>query len=270
MLQRRYHYLVAGLPDLSFEEQKKTIPISDFCERLGDHLHPADYEQIKLILLIYDNKNLISFLKHAETEYQFAGNYNAEIFMDQVEKLASILPEIDVLPGYMVELIKRHYDNESYTSSGNYEKILAEGYYHHVMKTGTPFLKRVTEFDYNMKNLLATLQTGKHNLFQKEVIVGENSLADYLKGLGGKNIVPDSEFEFFNEIQAYAGSHSFTEAERKYDMLRWKMIEESLFFEYFSHDWLLGYLLKLLIIRRWSSLNHDSGEQNLRKLIADI
>jgi len=244
---------VAGLPDLSFEEQKKTIPISDFCEQLEGHLHPADYEQIKLILLIYDNKNLISFLKHGETEYLFTGNYNAEIFMDQVERLSSIIPVIDLLPGYMVELTRTHYNNESSADPGNYEQILAEGYYHQVMKTGTPFLKKVTEFDYNMKNLLTTLQTGKHNLFQKEVIVGENS-----------------EFEFFNEIQAYAGSHSFTEAERKYDMLRWKMIEEALFFEYFSHDWLLGYLLKLLIIRRWSSLNHDSGEQKLRQMIADI
>ncbi len=261
---------MAGLPDLSFEEQKKTISILDFCEQLEGHLHPADYEQIKLILLIYDNKNLISFLKHGETEYQFAGNYNAEIFMDQVERLSSIIPVIDLLPGYMVELTRTHYSNESSADPGNYEKILAEGYYHYVMKTGTPFLKRVTEFDYNMKNLLATLQTGKYNLFQKEEIVGENSLADYLKGLGGKNIVPDSEFEFFNEIMGYAGNRSFTEAERKYDMLRWKMIDDALFFNYFSNDWLLGYLLKLLIIKRWEVLSHDSGEQKLKQMIADI
>jgi len=270
VLQRRYHYLVAGLPDLSFEEQKENITMLDFCEQLEDHLHPADYEQIRLVLLIYDNENLISFLKNGETDYQFAGNYDAAIFKDQVERLSSILPEIDLLPGYMVELIKNHSEYESVANSGTYEKILAEGYYHHVMQTGTSFLRKITAFDYNMKNLLVTLQTGKYDLFQKEAIVGDNSLASYLKRVGGKNVVPDSDFEFFNEILGYAGNLSFTEAERRYDMLRWKIIDEALFFEYFSNDWLLGYLLKLLIIRRWVSLNHESGEQNLRKMIVGI
>lgn len=267
MLQKRYHYLVAGLPDLSFEEQKNTIHVLDFCEQLGEHLLPADYEQVRLVLLIYDNNNLIRFLKSGENDYQFEGNYDSEVFMDQVERLSSILPETDLLPCYMVELIKRHY-NESETNSGSYEKILAEGYYHHVMKTGTPFLKKITEFDYNMNNLLATLQSGKFNLFQKEIIVGDNSLANYLKRVGGKNVVPDSEFEFFNEILGCAGNHSFTEAERKYDMLRWKIIDDALLFEDFSSDWLLGYLFKLLIIRRWGALKHDSGELKLRKMTA--
>ncbi|RLD27934.1 MAG: hypothetical protein DRI70_04105 [Bacteroidetes bacterium] len=270
MSQRRYHYLVAGLPDLSFEEQKQPISFLEFYEELENQLHPSDYEQVRLVLLIYDNKNLISFLKTGETDYQFAGNYDAETFRDQVEKLSAILPEKDIVPGYMVDLIKNHYDDESVTDSGIYEKILAEGYYNHVMKTGTPFLKKMTEFDYNMSNLLVTLQTGKYNLFQKEIIVGDNYLANYLKRVGGKNVVPDSEFEFFNEIMGYAGNQSYTEAERRYDMLRWKIIDEAIFFEMFSNDWLLGYLLKLFIIRRWASLDHDSGEQNLRKMIAYI
>ncbi|RLD55675.1 MAG: hypothetical protein DRI97_08990, partial [Bacteroidetes bacterium] len=71
-------------------------------------------------------------------------------------------------------------------------------------------------------------------------------------------------------IMGYAGNRSFTEAERKYDMLRWKMIDDALFFNYFSNDWLLGYLLKLLIIKRWEVLSHDSGEQKLKQMIADI
>jgi len=268
VVQRRYHYLVAGLPDLSFDEQKNTIPIVDFCEQLSEYLLPADYEQVRLVLLIYDNINLISFLKSGENDYQFEGNYDSEAFLDQVERLSSIIPVIDLLPAYMVELIKNHYDDESASDPGNYEKILAEGYYHHIMKTGTPFLKKITEFDYNMNNLLATLQSGKFNLFQKEIIVGDTPLANYLRKVGGKNVVPDSEFEFFNEILGYAGNHSFTEAERKYDMLRWEIIDDALLFEDFSSDWLLGYLFKLLIIRRWGALKHDSGELKLRKMTA--
>ena len=269
MEHRRYHFLVASLPDLSFEDQKQSITIPEFREILENHMHPADYEQVMLALLVYDNKNLIRFLKSGETDYQLAGNYNAGIFSDQVERLASILPEKDVLPEYMVRLIKNHYDDELTINPDTYEKVLAEGYYHHIMKTGSPFLKKITAFDYNMNNLLTAFQTGKHSLFQKEFIVGEDSLGMYLKRVGGRNLVSDSEFEFFNEILGYADSHSFTEAERKYDMLRWKIIDETIFFEYFNNEWLIGYLLKLLIIRRWTGLSHDSGEQKLRKIIAD-
>ncbi len=269
MLQRRYHYLIAGLPDLSFEEQKPPITVVEFCKQLFTHLHPEDYEQISLVLLNYDNKNLIHFLKDNETEYTIAGNYKAVRFRDQVDRLNSILPEKDILPGYMVNLIKQHYDVESAINPDNYEMILAEGYYHHIMNIGSPFLKMMTEFDYNINNLLTAFQTGKYNLFLKGFIVGENSLAMHLKRIGGRNLVSDSEFDFFNEILGYAGIQSYAEAERKYDILRWKMIDEATFFENFSIDWLLGYLHKLLIIRRWSNLNHDSGIQRLREMITE-
>ncbi len=270
MLQRKYHYLVAGLPDLSFEEQIRSNSVMEFCEHLENQLQPDDYEQVKLVLLEFDNINLISFLKSGESNYQYKGNFDAETFRNQTERLSSILPEIDLLPEYMVEIIKDHYDNETVTKVDNYEKILAEGYYNHVMDAGTAFLKKMTAFQFNMKNLLATIQAGKYNLFHKEIVVGDNTLANHLRRVGGKNVVPDSEFEFFSEIASYAAIQSFSEAERKYDLLCWKRIDEWLFFEYFSNDRLLGHLLKLLIIRRWGNLTHDSGEKKLREMIAVI
>jgi len=270
VLQRKYHYLIAGLPDLSFEEQIKNNSIRDFCKLLENQLHPDDYEQVKLVLLEYDNKNLISFLKSGKSNYQYKGNYDAETFINQADRLSSILPETNLLPGYMVDLIRDHYDNESVTNVDNYEKILTEGYYNHVMDAGTAFLKKMTAFQFNMKNLLATIQAGKYNLFRKEIVVGDNMLATHLRRVGGKNVVPDPEFEFFSEIASYAGIPSFSEAERKYDLLCWKRIDDWLFFEYFSNDRLLGHLLKLMIIRRWENLTHDSGEKKLREMIALI
>ncbi len=270
MLRRKYHYLVAGLPDLSFGEQIKNNSIPDYCEQLKNQLDPADYEQVKLALLVYDNENLIAFLKSGETNFQYAGNFDAETFLDQVEHSPSVLSETDLLPVYMLDLIRDHYDKKSAQDFSNYEKILAEGYYNHVMDSGTKFLKKINEFQYNMKNLLATIQAGKYDLFNKGIVVGDNSLADHLRRVGGKNIIPDSEFEFFNELVTYSGNESFAEAERKYDLLCWKIIDESLFFEYFTTDRLLGHLLKLQIISRWGNLNHDSGERKLRQMIAVI
>ena len=85
MEHRKYHFLVASLPDLSFEEQKQPISFPEFREILENHMHPADYEQVMLALLVYDNENLIRFLKSGETDYQLTGNYNAEIFSNQIE-----------------------------------------------------------------------------------------------------------------------------------------------------------------------------------------
>ena len=94
-----------------------------------------------------------------------------------------------------------------------------------------------------------------------------SSHAEHLAANKGKSPATDPEFEFFDEIVSISESRSFSDQEIKYDRLRWRIINEMIFFENFSIDWILGYLQQLIIADRWSELKKESGEKRLREIL---
>jgi hypothetical protein len=233
------------------------------------HVEPEDYEQVSLIFLLGDNDNLVEYLKNGQLENPSMGNYSLEDFSSFVGDMDSVSHGHE-LPPYMQDLIRDHFDEAKTTDPLEYPKILAEGYYTYVMEKATPFLKSYIEFDYNLKNLITAYKVGKHGVFDKDKIFGSNSLAQHLQSPTGKNLVSDGDFDFFDEIYRIALDQSFAEAERKTDYLRWRVIEDMMFFEYFTINKIIGYILKLQIISRWEHLTRDAGEKRLRSIISGI
>ena len=49
------------------------------------------------------------------------------------------------------------------------------------------------------------------------------------------------------------------------DQLRWKMIDQINALAYFEIDVLLGYLIKLMLVERWISLDEVAGKEVFQK-----
>jgi len=266
-IQKQYHYFISGLPDLSFDDKKEWTSVTSFKKILEDQLHPDDYEQVKLVFLKDDHYNLINFLETGEIDEGRPGNFTLDHFRDQVSLFSAILPSEDILPPYMVKILQENIGDEAGINTVQISHMLAEGYYRYIIEKGSPFLKAFNEFDYNLNNLIAFMKTGEYLLDQKQFITGDSGHAMHLRSFAGKNLMKDHEFEYFEEILSYTESLSFAEEELKYDKLRWKVIEEMIFFEDFTLDWILGYLEQMIMISRWSSLKRESGEAKLRKMM---
>src|SRR4030043_1236455 len=109
-MSREYHYLVAGLPDFTFDDKKVVPSVLEFKNTLKDHLHPNDYKLIELLFLTFDNQNLLSFLKIRKHELSPLGNYKVENFEDEIARLNSIIPEKPLLPRYLCDFIQWFHD----------------------------------------------------------------------------------------------------------------------------------------------------------------
>ena len=59
LIKRDYHYLVAGLPDIFYDDLKINISLADFKNLLKEELHTSDYDLIKQVFWHYDNQNII-------------------------------------------------------------------------------------------------------------------------------------------------------------------------------------------------------------------
>jgi len=270
MMEREYHYLISGLPNISPEDTKGWISISGFRSYLEEHLHPDDFLQVCLIFLKQDHQNIIRYFETGKINSGNAGNYKIEDFKDPENFESENDSAIGLLPPYISEVLLRYGNEKGDLNISKISHKLENGFYTYIMDNGCVFLKRFYEFDYNLNNLLAFEKAAQHKINPHKFISGNSSHAQHLQNNAGKSMVKDPDFEYFDEILSYTRRPSFAEEERKVDLLRWRVIDEMIIFKNFSLDRVLAYLLKMMIIERWSTLSKKSGERKLRNILSEF
>lgn len=272
MFKRLYHCYVAGLYDLAFDDGKNLVSLEEFREGLKDILHPDDFRLARILFLPYDNRNLIRFLSGKGDEHDPLGNFSREEFDEQVKILDSIIKVDDILPEYMVQVIKDWVAAEKNIDLIAAEKRLTEGYFSLVESSGSNFLKKWSSFELNLNNILVLKNSLELGIDASAQILGNNSLAEELKIISGRKTdfrVPP-EPDYASMIFNVAGETEFLERELKIDQIRWNYASELIFFEYFTIDYILGYLTRLSIALRWNALDQERGEEMLRKTVSDL
>lgn len=266
MIIRKYHYLVSGLPGISFGDKLWTS-IGSFRKYLEAHLHPDDFRQVKYVLVVKDHQNLIRFLESEDISPGGAGNFSIADFRNPEDIRSFTDPGHLALPEYMMQILMQYGAGKAQPDMKYVRHELDEGFYKFIMQQGNDFLKSYYTFLYDMDNMLAYIKSGEHKLDPEEFITGDTPHARHLREQTGNKLAKDVGFEQFEEILSHTGSAVFAEEEKKHDQLRWRVIEEMNLFEYFSINRVLGYLLQMLILERWSQLNKTAGEKKLRTMI---
>jgi hypothetical protein len=60
------------------------------------------------------------------------------------------------------------------------------------------------------------------------------------------------------------------ERELKMDTMRWNFLDEATFFNYFTIEKILAFVIKVFIVERWLSLDADKGKELFEQLIKDL
>lgn len=272
MLKRRYYYFVAGLTDLLFDSGKSLPDMKEFREELRNNLHPDDYHLTAILFLPHDNKNLVSFLKGKINNWDVEGNFSPEIFEEQKRILQAILKEKDILPEYMVRIMKEWYESETGIKNVQLNKRLAEGYIDTALNSGNLFLEKWIKFDTDLKNIFIFLNSKILELEADDYLIGSDAFTGELSELfkSGKDFNIPAEPEYVPAIFKIATENEFIERERKTDLERWNFIDSLTFFEYFTIDFILGYLIKYSIVLRWMKLEPETGKKMLQKFVSDM
>lgn len=272
MFKRYYHCFIAGLYDIAFDDGKNLNSLDHFRSELRDILHPDDYKLASLLFMQYDNKNLIRFMSGSSEEHNYQGNFKAEDFEEQIARLDSIIQVDDILPYYMVEVLKDWLAAEKNTDLIEAEKRLTEGYFTLIASSGNRFLRKWSEYELDLNNILVLKSSMDLGIDAAGQIVGENQLAEELRVISRRKSdfrVPP-EPDYASLIFNIAGENEFLERELKIDINRWNHINDLTFFEYFTVDFILGYMVKLSIALRWRELDAERGEKMLKRLVSDL
>ncbi len=270
MFKKYYHCFISGLPDLMFEDSKFSSTLLAFREYMEQELTTDDFALIELLFLPRDHHNLINFLQKKEFDPDPLGNFSLEDFEEQISRLNAILKQEPLLPGYLISFIEDFLDEEKDIPEEEFNNILMEGFYEHVLITGNPFLRQWFEFELNAKNILTAHLCRKFDKKMDQEIVGRNDLTMQLLKSRGRNIEIMTDDDYLNEMNRLAEEEDFYKRERKQDLLKWQYIDEHTFFYYFTVETIIGYLIKLFIVFRWKELDKETGREMFEKLIRDL
>lgn len=270
MFKKYYYCFIAGLPDFIFEDSKFKSTLPAFKQELEAELTPGDYSLVQLLFLPYDHDNLINHLLKKSEEHNPLCNFTTENIDEQISRLNVRPEQKPLLPGYMIQFIRDFYDEEKENKEEEFEKVLMEGYYHHVLQADNSFLRQWFEFELNAKNILTAHICRKYNIEIIEELIGSSPLVQELINIRKKNLDIPTDDDYLNEIIRLTEIEDFYQRERRFDLLKWDYIDEHTFFHYFTIEKIIGYLIKLFIVFRWIKLHKETGREMFEKLIDDL
>jgi len=262
-----YYYLVTGLPGVRLDDLKTVPTMAALRADLETKLSEKDLHLLYLMFAKYDNRNLLAYLENNEAELNPLGSYTAEDWKDLLDHE---LPKVGCSWTYLCDFCKMYKENNLEACEIPNEDYLTAMYYEYAMQVGNKFLHDWYEFNMNINNLFAAIACRKYGFDAERCILGDSEVARILRksnarDFGVKNLFGESE-----EIIRISEEKNLLKRERQIDKLKWKWLEEHTFFNYFSVERILAFVLKCELINRWKPLTQEKGKQVFGELLAEL
>lgn len=267
----KYYCLIAGLPNIALDDSKLTYSISDFREELGGILTYGDKKLVDLFFLKFDNKNLIAYAKHPDSDPDARGCITYDEFNDLYKALKDeeTPPLNKRIPPYFKKIFTLYIKSEGKENKQevSWEDRLAAFYYAYAMKCSNRFVASWFELNLNINNMLTAITCRKHNLDKAAYIVGDNEVAEAIRTSNARDFGLGDLVDYLPTLQRIAEETDLMVREKKVDLLKWEWLEAQTFFKPFDIESVFAYLLKLEMIERWVTLDKASGEKTFREIV---
>lgn len=264
----KYYCLIAGLPEIRFEEYKLQISLLEFKQILKDNLDQKDIDLVTLFYRKFDNDNLLAFLKNPDSQFDQRGSITAEAFADLVFQLKDQENYKDKrYPAYYLKFILAYLNDQPLFPDLNWEDQLNTLYFDDAIKCGNLFISAWFEFNLAITNIFTAINSRNYAIDLASAVVGTSEIAETIRNSSAKDFGIASMFPYFDEVMRIADEPNLLERERKMDLLKWSWLEENTIYKYFSIENLFAYLLQIEILERWMNLNQEFGKKVFKEFI---
>lgn len=262
-IARQYYYLVSGLPDLFFDQTKLPFQVADFKEELRRQLPAEDFQQVEFLFLPFDNENLLGLLEKKDEAIDPLGNLSPGDWEEALRDPGRLLP-------YLQTFLTAYREQTPLAPNQSWENQLAALYYEYALEHACPFLKEYLAFERDLNNLLVAFSGRRHRLVTDGQLIGQYPLTEAVKQSHARDFGLSNDHPYLDKLLHLEDQPDVWDRERGIDRIRWNYIEELNTFHYFSLEVILGFMLQLMILKRWSSLDTERGRRILEVQLADL
>lgn len=273
----KYYYLIAGLADISLDDDKLPYSVDSFREEICPSLSAGDRKLVELALEQYDRRNLLALLEKDRNGEELTLDEATQQGAFTIEQLASLIeavraeePADKCIPEYLYQFVSEYRSEEwrSYTAFA--EDRLSSLFYEYATSVRNGFVRDWFRFNLDLNNIQTAMTARKHSLPLQGLIVGDGEVAEALRTSGAKDWGLSQTVGFFDRLAHIQEEQDLTVREREMDMIKWNWLEENTFFHYFTVEKLFAFLVRLDIAGRWFRLDKEKGQEMFRSLIGSL
>ena len=170
------------------------------------------------------------------------------------------------LPAYLNRFIA-DFKGEHLKYDVSPENVLSWMYYDYMMKADNQLVKRYAEFSMNLKNLVTALNARKYGMEVAKEVIGSNEFAVALRTSNAKDFGLTLDYPYVEKVIALMDNDNLVERERGLDLIIWHFLDEAVTFDYFSLERVISYMLRLMIVERWSKMSSESGRKVFMEMV---
>lgn len=263
-MKRNYYYLVAGLQDITLDIHKLSLSQSEFKEELKNELHSDDYAKAEILFYTYDNINLLNLLAKNDKEFIADGVFSREELEESIKEPSGFLPS------YMDRFIEAVKNDEDIISGMSRENQLTFLFYEFTQNLPDGFLKDWFRFNRDMNNVLTALVCRKYDIPYENQVIGNDEISETIRKSPARDFGLSAEISIMDDLLNIAKNDDAQEKEKAIDQLRWKYLDDVTFFEYFTIDKILAFLLKMGMVERWLSIDREHGNDLFMELLEEL
>ena len=271
-MSRQYHYLIAGFPDLFFDDSKSLIKLEEFRQLLTENLPETDMEIIRLYFNRFDNRNILARLKDENIPFDHRGNFTESDLDDLFEavKEGADNARIQRVPAFYPLFIGAFKSELPVYDGKSWDNQLTELYYKHVIDNNNSFVSNWFLFERDFQNIVTASQCRKHRLPADNQLIGTGELIDKLSRSSARDFGIDNDFPMIDQILKVIEEDDIKEFEKKIDRIKWDFLDNEIFFYYFTIEKLFSFIVKLSIAERWLSLDKEVGKEFFEELLKNL
>ncbi|MDO9152839.1 MAG: DUF2764 family protein [Paludibacter sp.] len=266
-----YYCLIAGLPDIHTEDTKTAFSIPELKNELLEQLSASDARLLKLIFAAYDNANFLAFIANKEAGLNPLGNLSSTDWLELMLLMNESENPQDLRLMPYIQKFHSTYSDEKFLAEGiSPEDYLATLYFEEAFKCENKFLQKWFDFNLNLNNILSAVACRNHGFDPHTLVIGTNEVATTLRQSNARDFGLTGLFEQLDLVLRIAEENDLLEREKKIDALKWAWLEENTFFNYFTVERVLAFVLKIQMIDRWKMLSIEKGEQIFKELLGSM
>jgi hypothetical protein len=254
---------VAGLQDLTIDIHKLQYSQQAFSEELKTGLHPEDYKLVQKLFLPHDNANLLNLLQKTGKPFNEKGNFSQIRLEDNIK-------EPHDLPGYIMEFITAFKNKDPLMPEMLPENELTTLFYDEKLKLDNAFLRDWFQFELNLRNIVTALLARKYDIPYEYQIIGTGETSNIIRKSHARDFGLGAELDYLEDLSNLVKNDNVQEREKSIDELRWSYLDEVTFFEYFTVEKILAFVIKLGIAERWLGIDKEYGNEMFKKLLKEL
>ena len=255
-----YYCLIAGLPEISPDDKKLSLSVQELRTYLNDYLTKKETDIINLFFYPNDNAQILRLLQKQEPDPNLQTVFTASQLEDEIQDPMFV-------PSYIKEYLLDLQKEDREVSDRLPEVELSERYWNFMLSQKEKLVKKYAEFSLNIRNLITALNCRKYHLDIEKEVIGDSYFVNQLKTSRAKDFELSDDYPYVDKVLALFEKDNTAEREYRIDMLYWEFLDEMTEHKYFTFDNVIAFMLKLMILERWSKMTSEQGKKIFRELL---